>query len=273
MSIRYFIRNEGPTTGAGGELMTMSGSTVIPLRAAARTAEHRTVSRVMAVLEVVMASEPAGLRLADLAEIIGAPKSSIHGLARGLVAAGHLREHQGRYYRGPAVAMLGIGPDPVPIAFHQALQDLSRTWSETAILATLAGESVINIDIVEPNQTIRALPPLHERRPIWPGSYGKIFLAFMDGRRRDSYLQRKHGSPGEQAHIRTELDQVRATGIAYSRGELSPELFGVAGAIKTANGEVTLAIGLAGPGTRMTAHLDKIAEGVLITAQRLSGHT
>ena len=86
-----------------------------------RTPEHRTVSRVMAILEVVIASEPNGLRLADLPDMVGAPKSTIHGLARGLVATGYVREHNGRYYQGPALAILAVGGQHLPIEPIQIL--------------------------------------------------------------------------------------------------------------------------------------------------------
>ena len=234
------------------------------------TPEHRTVSRVMAILEVVIASEPNGVRLADLPDIIGAPKSTIHGLARGLVATGYVREQHGRYYEGPALAMMAVGGQHVPAAYHQALEQLSKTWNETAILATVAGESVINIDSAEPSQTIRASPPLHERRPMWPGSYGKVFLAFMETPRLEAYLRRHHDDPAEQAHIRAELVTVRATGVAFNRGESSPDLFGVASPIQIAGIDVTLAIGLAGPARRMAERLDEMADGVRQVAQGLS---
>ena len=224
----------------------------------------------MAILELVTASEPTGLRLADLPDMVGAPKSTIHGLARGLVATGYLREHGGRYYRGPAVAVLSLAGDELPAAYHHALEKLSKTCNETAVLASLAGESVINIDAVIPDQLIRASPPLHVRRPMWPGSYGKVLLAFMDPRRRDSYLRRKYKDPAEQAQILEELETVRETGIAFNRGETSPELYGVASPIVLAGTGVNLAIGVAGPAARMAEQLDDIVGHVLETARALS---
>jgi DNA-binding IclR family transcriptional regulator len=218
----------------------------------------------------VVASEPNGLRLADLPDMVGAPKSTIHGLARGLVSTGYIREHNGRYYQGPALAMLSVGGQNIPAAYHYALDQLTKRWNETAILATRAGESVINIDLVEPNQTIRASPPLHERRPMWPGTYGKVFLAFMDPRRLESYLRRKHKDPREQARIRAELETVRTTGVAFNRGEMDPELYGVACPIVIAGMDVTFAVGLAGPASRMVARLDEMAESVRTTARGLS---
>ena len=232
--------------------------------------EHRTVSRVMSILEAVVASEPNGLRLADLSGMVAAPKSSIHGLARGLVATGYLRDYRGRYYRGPAVAMLALGGEQVPAAYHHALQSLSRALNETALLATLAGDSAINLEIVEPEQTIRASPPLHKRRPLWPISSGKVFLAYMDSRRRDLYLNRRHKDPTEQQRIRDELEAIHATGIAYNRGETFPDLYGVASPISIAGTDVTLAIAVAGPATRLHDRLDTIAAAVKSTAEELS---
>jgi DNA-binding IclR family transcriptional regulator len=250
----------------------MSSRKVIPIGPVARTHEHRTVSRVMAILELVAANEPIGLRLAELCDMIGAPKSSVHGLVRGLVTTGYLRETQGRYGRGPATAMLTIDGEQIPAAFHVALQELTAAWNETAFLATLAGDSVINIDLVEPHQIIRASPPIHERRPMWPSSSGKVFLAFMDARRRDNYLNRVHPDPKERASIVAELEIVRATGVGCSRGEVNPELYGISSPIMVADAGVAFTVGLAGPSTRMRPIVDAVAAAVLVTAQRLSSH-
>ena len=232
------------------------------------SSEHRTVSRAMSILEAVVAGEPNGLRLADLSESLDAPKSSIHGLARGLVATGHLREYRGRYFRGPAVAMLALGGEQVPSTYHHALGTLSLTTNETAILATLAADSVVNLDIVEPQHTIRASPPLHRRRPLWPISSGKVLLAYMEPGRRDLYLNRHHKDPDEQRRIRDELRTIHATGIAYNRGEVSPDLYGIASPITITN--TTLTIGVAGPASRLRDQLDAIAAVVKSAAQELS---
>lgn len=235
-----------------------------------RNPEHRTVSRVMKILEAVIAREPMGLRLADLPEILGAPKSSIHGLARGLVATGYLREQQGRYFTGSAVAMLALAGQQNLAAYHHTLERLSERTGETAVLATLAGESVINLDSVESAQLVRASPPLQVRRPLYPGSYGKVFLAFMDARRRENYLRRKHPDAGERAGIEKELETVRTSGVAFNRGESNPELYGIACPVRTLGDQVTFAIGIAGPAARLADNLDEVAAILMETAASLA---
>src|ERR1700754_4996722 len=139
-----------------------------PEAATSLAAEHRTVSRVMAILETVVAAEPQGARLNDLSTAMGAPKSSIHGLTKGLVAVGYLREQDGRYFTGPAVfRLLGSGRPTLPAAYHHALEQLTATWEETSFIATLVGYSSVYVDIVQSPRLIRAAPPLHTRVPLW----------------------------------------------------------------------------------------------------------
>jgi DNA-binding IclR family transcriptional regulator len=225
----------------------------------------------MSILEAVIASESAGLRLGDLADILGAPKSSIHGLAKGLVATGYLQEKGARYVQGPAVSsLLAIGGQQFHQGYRTVLEELSKSGEETALLSVLVGESVINVEIVEPAQLIRASPPLRQRRPLWPISSGKVFLAHMPERRRDTYLRRKFEEPAERERVQAELETIHETGVAFNRGESSPDLYGVASAIVVTGTEVTTAIGLAGPANRMEAKLDDIARLVRDAARTLS---
>ena len=186
--------------------------------------EHRTVNRVMTILELVVAAEPQGLRLADLSDQMQAPKSTIHGLTKGLVATGYLREFAGRYYLGSAVSLLSPGAPRVPAAFHRALDRLRDRWQETAVLGMLVGDSVVNVAISEPDQLIRASPVLNVRRPLWPTSYGKNFLAHMASTRRDAYLRRHFASATELAPG-SARSSVREAGIAFNREENIPGLY------------------------------------------------
>jgi DNA-binding IclR family transcriptional regulator len=239
--------------------------------ATSMAAEHRTVSRVMAVLETVVAREPNGVRLGDLSAPIGAPKSSIHGLAKGLVAVGYLREQDGRYFTGPAVfSLLGSGHPSLPAAYHHALEELTAKWEETTLIATLVGDSVVYVDIVDSPRLIRAAPTLHKRAPLWPRSSGKCFLAFAEPRRRDAILRRTVSDAAERDRIKEELAQVRASSVAINVGEIELDQSSAASPIVIASAPVTMAIVLAGPASRMAPHLDEIAESVRSAATALS---
>jgi len=234
--------------------------------------EHRTVGRVMAILELVVASESRGMRLGDLASAVGAPKSSLHALTKGLVSTGYLREDDGRYVVGPAITSL-ISADPATarFAYRHILSDLAEQWNETVMLATLVGDSVVYIDCVEPDTFIRANPSLNKRLTLWPRSSGKIFLAHMDHRRFESYLRRHHPDPAEAELVRSEAAKARETGVGVNIGQSGTDHIGIAVPIFLGRTSVTTAIAIAGPRARMEDRIDEIAASVRTAVGSLPG--
>lgn len=230
-------------------------------------AEHRTVTRVMGILESVAAAEPQGVRLGELADAVDAPKSSIHGLAKGLVATGYLAERDGRYFRGPGIASLLGGAPGASVAYRYELEQLSQRFGETAVLSSLVGDAAVHLDAVEAPQMIRVSPALHQRRPLWPVSYGKCFLAFMPPQKIEAYLRRQGFEEPKLDTMRAELEQVRETRIAVNRDH---ELIGVASPLVSTDGTVSLAIGITGPASRMVDKLESVTTAVRSVADALS---
>ena len=227
------------------------------------SAEHRTVGRVMAIIEVVVASDEQGVRLADLAEILDAPKSTLHALAKGLLSTGYLREQDGRYVVGPAIpSLLAVRASAVQFAYRYILSDLVQQWNETAMLATLVGESIVYVDSVQPDVVIRANPTLNKRVSLWPRSSGKVFLANMEPRRLEAYLRRHHPDPAEADRVRAELDLTRQAGTGINSGQSVADHIGIAVPIVTGRAPVTTAIAIAGPKSRIEDHVEEIADGM-----------
>jgi DNA-binding IclR family transcriptional regulator len=234
-------------------------------------AEHRTVARVMSMLELVLSSEPNGLRLGELAAAIGAPKSSVHGLAKGMVAAGYFREHDNRYLVGPAIStLIAAGPIALPGIYRHVLQELSERWTETAMLATLVGDTLVYLDSVEPDVLVRAAPKLHRRVPLWPRSTGKCLMAFMEPKRQESYLSRTAADEEEAAQMRKELDEVRRTGTAYNFGGTFEGHLSIASPIIPSSGVVTMAVAVVGIRARMESDMEEIAESIRVAVDSLA---
>jgi DNA-binding IclR family transcriptional regulator len=239
---------------------------------ASPAAEHRTVGRVMSILELVLASEGRGMRLGDLSTAIDAPKSSVHGLAKGLVAVGYLREEDGRYLVGPAVSsLIAAGPATVQEAYHHTLVELTARFNETTMLATLVGDSVVYLDSVQSEAFIRATPELNRRLPLWPRSSGKCFLAFMEPRRLEAYLRRHFPDEAEASAVRKELEVVRRDRIGYNIGESVADHLGISVPIVPKKLPVTMAIGIVGPKLRMQDRVEEIAEHLHAAVAVLSG--
>lgn len=223
------------------------------------TKEHRTVSRVTAILEAAAAAD-GGVRLATLAALLDAPKSSLHGLLKGLVATGYLREADGAYSIGPAIGLL-VSPSKsdLPAVAHRILERMQHLTGETALLSHLVGDSVVYVDMVESGHVLKYSAPLRQRRPAYPTSAGKCFLAFMPLAKCCAYLDRHVPDLLERERVEKELDEVRSSRVSMNRGETVPDVCAVASPI-LADDRAVACVSIAGPAVRMQPRLEHVAQ-------------
>ncbi|MGH3664753.1 MAG: IclR family transcriptional regulator, partial [Egibacteraceae bacterium] len=229
---------------------------------------HRTVGRIAAILEFA-AADAGGVRLGEVAARLDAPKSSVHGLLRGLVAVGYLVERGGRYMIGPGIAAL-LAP------FHQRsladvarreLERLSAATGETVLLGTRVGNNIVYLDQVESRHTIRYAAHLRERRPLFHTSMGKIFLADMEPRARERLLRRgRREEIGDLDGLLAELETVRREQVAYNREETVARVAAAASGVRDNTGTLVAAVSVAGPSYRMVEVLADIGGQVRATA-------
>src|SRR6185503_10168197 len=106
---------------------------------------HRTIDRVTQILEEVVYNP--GMTFAELARALDAPKSSVHGFIRGLLAKGSLYEVDHRFYLGPAVygLTLASGQIRAGLVTHVDLVALHEETGLAAFLGAPAGDHLIYI--------------------------------------------------------------------------------------------------------------------------------
>jgi DNA-binding IclR family transcriptional regulator len=210
-----------------------------------------------------------GAKLSALVTALDAPKSSVHGLVKGLVATGYVEEHDGVYRLGPAIDFLLKPARPGFLdAAHEALERLQEACDETAMLCTLVGDSVVYVDLVESVQAIRYCAPLNTRRPVYPTSAGKCFLAHFPMRKRDAYIK-SYVAPLSVDAVQHELSLVRERGYALNRGETVPDVFAAASPILI-GGQPAACLAVAGPRMRMEDKLERVASQLVVEAQKVA---
>lgn len=231
--------------------------------------EHRTVSRVTNILELVARSEQ-GCRFADLTAALDVPRSSVHVLVKGLVATGYLHEKGGRYTIGSAVRTLLAAPTvPIDNAARPSMEALHDKFNETVMLSFLVGDAVVYTDVIESTHMIRYSAPLRTRRPLYPTSSGKCFLAYASERFRENHLALHISDVEVRNKARAELSSIAAEGIAINRGQTIPDVCGVS--VPIFGQEQLLAVlAMAGPTTRILDRLDEFAVAVREEAKRIS---
>ncbi len=224
---------------------------------------HRTVDRVTTILEYAVAT-PGGVTLAELARILQAPKSSVHGLVQGLLAVGYLREQDGRFVGGAGVqALTGVLHLPELVrAARDQLGQLARLSGETTMLGARVGNSIMYQAEASSERRIRYVPSLLERRPLFTTALGRVFLADLSRPELEALIESEQPQVSVP-QLRKTLAQIRETGVSYNHGESVPELWAVAVAIRSRSQELIAGLTIAGPSERMDGRLDTIAESLL----------
>lgn len=236
-----------------------------------RSPEHRTVTRVAAILEAAAAA-PDGLRLGTLRELLNAPKSSVHGLVKGLVAVGYLAERDGRYTLGPAMTTVAAAARPTVVDMARApMEKLHRQFDETVMLGSMTGETLVYLDTIESTQAIRYSPPKVRRHFENPSSMMKLHLAERTPEQLDDYLLARISVPQRRKELSAELAAVRERGVAFNRGDTFPDLSAAAIGL-TERGKLVACIAVGGPSPRVNPLLDEIAAALSEAAAEISQH-
>jgi DNA-binding IclR family transcriptional regulator len=231
---------------------------------------HRTVDRVAAILEAAAAGPQGSVRLSTLAETLGAPKSSLHGLVQGLLAVGYLVERQGAYSLGPGIhTLLGHAQRPTLGELAQGpMEDLAAQFDETVMLGHRVGDSIVYLAAVESRQLIRYSPALGQRRPVLPTSMGKIYVAELPDEDLQSYLTTRVDNRRRRKALAMELDEIRQTGVAINRNETLPGLCGVAAGVRE-RGELVACLSVVGPSDRLVPNLKRVTKAVRAAANQV----
>lgn len=225
--------------------------------------EHRTVSRVVGILEAVAAR--GSMRVYEISAELDAPNTSVFGLVKGLVATGYLTEEPDGYRLGPALGALLLPARPdLESAAAPVISELRDTFAETVMVGVAVGDSLIYVTSAESPQRIRYAAPLQMRRPLYPPSAGKVLLAQRSEKRRERYLASLDLTDAQHAAALEELRTVRERGVAFNRGETLPDVSAAARPIRSGE-DVVGALAVAGPTPRIEPRLDEVAH-VLVDA-------
>jgi DNA-binding IclR family transcriptional regulator len=133
---------------------------------------------------------------------------------------------------------------------------MHASTQETISLYVLDGNDRVCIERLESPQNVRIVARLGRRLPLYAGSAGKVFLAFLPTKRCEEILASTVLVPLTSKTIvnlptlRSELENIRQQGYAVSRGEWLLDASGVAAPIFDQSGDVTAVLAISGPGQR-----------------------
>ena len=208
------------------------------------------ISKVVSLLDAFGPAAPE-LSLGELAQITGLPMSTTYRLASELVAWGGLERADGTGYRiGMRLWELGAlaprGGTLREVALPY-MQDLYEATRENVHLAVRDGREALYVDTIAGRGAVAVRSRRGGRLPLHATGVGKVLLAHAppellaelveDGLRR--YTSHTVVAPG---HLRRALTDVRRTGLAYAREEMTLGSQSVAAPVIGADGAVTAAL-------------------------------
>lgn len=245
----------------------------------------QSVDRTLDVLEALSARRvPTGI--SDLAHQVGLHVSTVHRLLATLVDRGYVRQdpETSRYHLGARVFVLASAADiqlDVRLVARPFLERLMRASAETANLVTATSEEAVYIDQVECAHLVKMFTQPGMRAPLYCTGSGKVMLAF----RRTEAIEHILTGPmrrftprtiGSRAALETELETIRREGYAIDNEEMEEGVRCIAVPVFDRRGEVTAALSVSGPTTRMTTQrvtaLAPVAKGIALELSQALGY-
>lgn len=237
------------------------------------------MARSFDLLEAVAASDEIGL--VELAHRTGLQPSTTHRLLATLIACGYVVQNPrtSRYRLSHKVVELAGTQEQrmrrLRTAVHPHLLAIRDATNESTNLCVLDRFTIVYIDQVESNRTVRMLTERGRRAPAHACAAGKAMLAFgtdevlAELRQRAPFPSLTPHTITDADRLEAELRDARARGYAVDREEYEDGVLCIAAPIFGANGEALAAASVSGPAARMMRH-DVAELGELVRSRTLA---
>jgi DNA-binding IclR family transcriptional regulator len=222
-----------------------------------RTHGAESSRKVLGILAYFGANRPFAT-IDELAQAIDVPKSTAYRYVSLLREMNFITDNgRGGYHLAPFVLQMGAAAEAamsyIDIAYP-IMENLCESTGETVLLLRRVGDTGVCISRVESTNPIRLFFEVGRALPLHLGAPSKVLLANIPLRERTAYLARvAKADPAMNARLAQfveDLDEIRETGIAISRAEITPDIWAVAASVVDGN-RVVASIAVAGPAYRL----------------------
>ncbi|MDR3515855.1 MAG: IclR family transcriptional regulator [Azospirillaceae bacterium] len=229
----------------------------------------QVISRAASVLNAVEQT-PEGLSLGEISREIDLPRSTVQRIVAALTDVGFLiaASPTAKVKLGPAILRLAASTETdVTKTLRPFLINLSREVQETVDLSTQRGGSVLFVDQIQGKRRLVAVSAIGERFPLHCTANGKAILSLLSPKDADDAVTRsarEHADHPLQDRdkLLAEIEQVRQTGLAYDREEMTPGISAIGTALTDPFGRV-IAMTIPAPAERFRRNHASYAEKLL----------
>lgn len=221
----------------------------------------RSVLRAVQLLQVVAVRAREPLRLNEIVQMTGLPKTTCHRLLGVLCDEGLLRmDDSGRYAPGPLLLAMGMNflrQTDIREVAHPAMVEFTSKTSETTHLGVLHFPFVVYIDKVESPHAVRMHSQVGAMNPVYRTGLGKALAAFSS----DALIDEICAGPLEATTpntitdgdaLRADLLLTRERGYSVDDVENEEGIRCIGAPVLGHDGRPLAAVSLAGPDVRLT---------------------
>jgi IclR family acetate operon transcriptional repressor len=235
----------------------MNASDSLPLAAASTSSAERSL-RLLSIL----ADQGRPMSLAELVEALGLPKATVHRMCTQLMECGFMARdlNERDFVVGASLRKLALDTlnhGSLRGLRHEVLAGLVAQVGETCNFTTLDGAGVLYLDRVEAPWPWRLTLDVGAHVPLHCTASGKLFLAFMPEKKRETMLRTldlqpvtEHSIATVQA-LRRECATIAQRGYSFDREEFVLGLVAIAIPVRDTKGEVRAALAVHAPAARM----------------------
>jgi DNA-binding IclR family transcriptional regulator len=230
----------------------------------------RTVEKAVLILKAFSLEEPE-LGVNEISRRLGFHKSSVSRILATLEQGGLVERsaHSDNYRLGLGILLLA-SKTFTHLDLRQAASDvihsLADACQETVTLSVLQNDQIVDLEVALSRYSLRSVAWVGKNLPLHCTSAGKLMLAFASEEDVNRVLKAplfrhtEHTITDPQV-LRSELVEIRHTGIAMALGELEPGLNALAVPIYDSRGHATAALErlkeLAGPAQEAALNISR----------------
>ncbi len=243
---------------------------------------NRTLMRAIDILDL-LSKKKEGYTLAELTEILEAPKTSVYDILKTLQYRGMITEES---VKGLMVYKIGLQSFLIGSAYlndldliniaKPYLEELAENMSATTFMAVMDHYKVTYVYKYESSRSVITTANIGTRRPINQASLAKAIIAFASDKEISETIAHTKFEPLTERSITSvekyidELKKVREKGYALDDRENADLQVCAAAPIRDAEGKVIASISCVGLYDNFL-DLDKLGEHVKEVVQEISG--
>lgn len=194
-----------------------------------RNSDRNSIQVIARAAEILrlLADEPNGLSLGEIAERTSLARSTVQRIVKALTDEQFLiaASTRGGVKLGPLLVRLGANAQvDVAKIVRPLMQNLARQIGESVDLSVLKGSSALFVDQIAGSHRLAAVSSPGQIFPLHSTANGKALLASQSRQRRSSLLGKPLSKDTDLTitsvdKLESEIEEIQRSGLAYDREE------------------------------------------------------